>query len=272
MQDNTLFLAYDRAYTLLLQEEAATGPVSRESIKERAARRKEIKTALMECSNAVQRLMTRQRHLPELPDTELMDWARAVLAMPNLRILVIDTTGVDEQSDIIRLTLVDRHGNATFDHYVYPSRHQFPAAANTLYTGIESQTLIAESLPLDSLWHNFSEAVQGHYILSYNMEFIDRRLDENAKHHGLELLLLIGDDLQEKARRFFEPVRYYPLKLAVCCARIGYTLSTPPSALERAQAQLAILHAMSEGVTSVKPAKTIEEAESEGDDLGEGPF
>ncbi len=252
MQDNSFALTYERASSLLMQEEAATGSMNREIIKEHQARRQEIETALMECSHAVQRLMTRQRHLPELPDQEIMDWAQAVLAMPNLRILVIDTTGVDGQSDIIRLLVMDRHGAVTFDHLVYPSRHRFPTAANTPYTGIDSQTLIAESLHLDTIWHNFSEAVTGHYVLAYNLEFIVGRLEENAKQHDLEPLFLIGDDLQEKARRFFEPIRYYPLKLSVCCERIGYHLPTPASASERALGQLAVLRAMAEGSTGTK--------------------
>lgn len=252
MDDNTLFLASERAYTLLSQEEAATGPVSRETIKEHQARRQEIETALMECSNAVQRLMTRQRHLSELPDTEIMDWARAVLAMPNLRFLVIDTTGVDNKAEIIRLLVMDRYGNVTFDHYVYPERHEMSMAANTAHTGIDADTLNQYAESLSALWHNFSEAVTGHYVLAYNLEFIVGRLEENAKYHNLEPLFLIGDDLQEKARRFFEPIRYYPLKLSVCCERIGYHLPTPASASERALGQLAVLRAMAEGSTGTK--------------------
>jgi hypothetical protein len=263
-EDNVFALAYERALSLIQEEEAATGPTNRAIIKDCEQRRHEIETAISECDNAIKRLRSRSYYLPPLPDSELMAWADAVLAMPNLRFLVIDTTGVDNEAEVIRLLVMDSDGETTFDHLVRPARHSLPEAANTLHTGIPPEAF-GDSYGLHTLWPGFSEAVRGHLVISYGRKFITEHLDADAVRHDLEPLHIIGADLQEKARHFFEPTRYYPLKLSAVCERIGYLLPNTPSALERAQAQLAILKAMAEGNTGAKavrrPAQSDEDEE-----------
>lgn len=240
---------YEQMHSLLAQEENATN-ASREAIASRVARRKQIEEEWAMLRGECDRLWRRYQYLPELPNQEIMDWARAVLAMPNLRFLVLDTTGVDDHADIIRLYVADREGSVMFDRLVNPERHDFEAA-NTRYTGIEAIDLEQYGEPLVSIWHNFTEAVQGHYILCYGFSFVQQHLNESAEHYGLAPIHLIGEDLQEKARRFFASERYYPLKLIDVASRIGYALPTPVPAHVRAQAQLAVLKAMAEGNTGV---------------------
>ena len=253
--DNADFLTlYQHTLDLLAQEEQAGPITNRDALVASIARRHQIEAECNTVQIEASRLFHRLQRLPVLPNQEIMAWASHILAFPNLRFLVIDTTGVDDHADIIRLVVMDREGFAMFDHLVTPERHDFEAA-NTRYTGIEPIDLEMYSRPLSALWHNFSEAVRGHYVLCFNSEFVQNHLNESASHYGLESILLIGDDLQEQARRFFPGSGYSP-KLADVCKRIGHELPIPATAVDRTQGQLAVLRAMSEGNTGSAATRT----------------
>src|ERR1019366_3009092 len=53
--------------------------------------------------------------LPFLPLYEQIAWAQTVLAMPALRFLEIDTTGLERVDEICRISLVDGIGRVTDD-------------------------------------------------------------------------------------------------------------------------------------------------------------
>lgn len=96
-------------------------------------------------------------------------------------------------------------------------------------------------------WERIRDVLSQHYILAYNLDFIQERLDENAAHYSLEPFSLIGDDLQHTAVEYFQSG--YNLKLAAACARVGHTMPhDPPTAPDRAEGQFALLRAMAEGV------------------------
>jgi hypothetical protein len=191
----------------------------------------------------------------------IQSWAQAVLSLPNLAFLVIDTTGVNRDADIIRVLVTDQTGIVTYARIVHPDRH--PNAPNTLYTGI-SQKDIDETLPLPIFWDEIGEALKGRYVLAYGLDFVQERLNENAAHYGLPPIALAGDCLHITASRHFN---VSAIKLVDVCRRIGHMLPDRPLAIARAQGQLALLKAMAEGVTSVP--KRFDEEVDEGD---LGPF
>lgn len=217
--------------------------VSSESVQTRQSRRHEIEKALSDLSAEVSKINHRFRLLPELPPAHLIEWARAVMALPNLTFLVLDTTGVDDDSDIIRVYAADWLGQKIFDCFVKPGRYQY---ANTEYTGITGEQIDAAPT-LTEVWTFVQAALTGRYVLAYNLQFVRNRLGENAEHYGLSSFALIGDDLQEKARSYFG--EYYPPKLVNLCKRIGHTLPQPATAPDRVAGQLALLKAMSQGIT-----------------------
>jgi hypothetical protein len=231
--------------------------VATESISTRQARREEIGKEISLLTREITTLNNRFRTLPELPPVHLVEWAKAVLQLPNLVFLVLDTTGVDDDSDIIRVYLADRQGEWLFDRLVKGGRWQH---ANTLYTGIAQEQVDAAPSLVD-LWPHIQANLVGCYVLAYNLTFVRSRLDENATHYQLPGITLIGDDLQEKARVYWG--EYYPPKLVKLCQRIGHTLPSPATAPDRVAGQLALLKAMSQGITdvaSVKVGAAVEEA------------
>ena len=86
-------------------------------------------------------------------------------------------------------------------------------------------------------------------MLAYNLNFVANRLRENAEHSQLPGITLIGEDLQTKARDYWGS--YYQPKLTTICQRIGHQLPQPPTAPDRVAGQLALLKAMSQGITDV---------------------
>jgi hypothetical protein len=246
---------YGRIEDMLEDEEHA-----KESIQARQARREEIQKEIRVFSGHITKLNNRFQRLPELPPVYLVEWAQAVLTFANLAFVVLDTTSVDDDADIIRVLIADRGGLVMFDKLVRPQRNQW---ANTVYTGI-AQEQVDAAPSLQALWPQIRVALEGRYVLAYNLSFVVSRLDENATHYGLSGITLIGECLQNKARDYWST--YYPPKLVGLCERIGLTLPSP-AAPDRVQGQLALLKAMSQGIMDVAP----EEASPLGD-LEDSPF
>jgi DNA polymerase III epsilon subunit-like protein len=260
---------YNLIVSLLEAEEKPTSA----TIAEREARRSQIDQELKTLSAAMTPLRSRFHALPRIPDAYLVEWAEAVLQFYNLAFVVLDTTGVDEDSDIIRVYVADREGRTLFDHLVKPQRQQW---ANSAYTGIAQEQL--DSAPsLADVWPFIKAELAGRYLLAFNLPFINARLMESAEHYTLPPITLIGEDLQEKARTFWGS--YYSPKLADLCKRLGHELPHPATAADRVAGQYTLLRAMSLGITDVHVAResvtagvvNVNEARQM-TELDEGPF
>ncbi|MBA2681788.1 MAG: hypothetical protein H0U76_25760, partial [Ktedonobacteraceae bacterium] len=204
----------------LLQTEEQAGPIlHRDEREECCSRRAALATQIADLSSHVSALTSRLRNLPTLADTQQMNWANAILKFRNLAIVVLDTTGVSDDSDIIRVIIADASGTITRDLLIRPMRQS--GHANTRYTGID-RTLLLEAPTLTDVWEQITDDLTGRYTLAYNLEFVRNRLQENATNYGLEPITIIGECLMERARLYYN--NYSSLKLVDICARIGCTL------------------------------------------------
>jgi DNA polymerase III epsilon subunit-like protein len=230
----------------LLCEEEQAGPIKAHT--ELAAHR-ERRAALAELfeklHGSVNALQSRFNNLPRLAEAKHLRWAEAVSKFPNASVLILDTTGVSDESDIIRVLIADLHAESwpTHNWLVRPVRQ--PGYANTSYTGINREELL-QAPTLVEIWGKISEALAGRYILSYNLKFARERLRENASNYDLEPVTVIGDCLMERAVNYFNS--YQSLKLTDVSAKIGHTMPHPATALDRAVAQMKFLAAMREGI------------------------
>jgi hypothetical protein len=167
-------------------------------------------------------------------------WARAALQFPNMAVCVIDTTGIRNDADILRVFVHTVTGEI-YDQLFWSERHD---TSNEQYTGIPEQA--AKAAPaLAEKWEHLKDVLISHYLIAYNLDFVQASLNENAEHYGLEMFHLIGDCLQHAAVEYFRET--YNLKLAHACQRIGHILPLKPVAQDRAQAILALLRAMAAG-------------------------
>jgi hypothetical protein len=169
-------------------------------------------------------------------------WANAALDLPNFTIAVVDTTGVETTSDVIRVLTLDRYGHVNKDIIVGSGRKQ---GANTLYTGID-QDVLDDAIPLVDMWPLVRDAFRGNYVVTYGRRFVQARLDENASYYHISPpVTLLGMDLLEQATAYFGQTRF--LKLSDACHLIGHTLPSYPDALTRAKAALELVKRMAGG-------------------------
>jgi DNA polymerase III alpha subunit (gram-positive type) len=228
------------------------------TLEERHARRTLLKQKQQQLQQEVYALTQHIDNLPTLPALSLVWWAQAVLALPNLRFVVLDTTSVAQNSDILRILIIDVQGEKVFHEIVKPGRWKL--SPNTHYTGI-LQEVIDQAPTLKQVWSALQDALKGAFILAYGLNFVHERLDENAEYLGLSPVSLVGECLMQTASQYWSQQR--SIKLADAMTRIGYpTATTPIMALQRALGQIALLKAMAEGVVE-KPAPYLE------DDLGD---
>src|SRR5581483_6647625 len=90
----------------LLAQEAAKGPLTGiADLQERLKARVALQAALNDLNTLVTDRQRQFARLPRLPHYAEVGWAQAVLAFPNLAFLEIDTTGLGEDAQIIRVLL-----------------------------------------------------------------------------------------------------------------------------------------------------------------------
>jgi|SRR5579859_123058 len=254
----------------LQQEEQAGPPMNRTELIQRHAARTALADELSTLHKAVNTLSSQYHHLLKLPVLEHMGWADAVLHFPNLTFFVIDSTSIHQESDVIRATVIDAHGTPLFDHIIRPQRQ--PGQSNTMYTGIAREQVLAAPALAD-IWEPLRTTLSGRYVLAYNWEFLVERLRENASYYHLPPLYFVGECLMMRASNYYGLSSAF--RLVDLCRRIGHPLFPNATAPERAAGQIALLHAMAQGITDVQtvgsPPETQETTAS--DDLdNEHPF
>lgn len=250
---------YSVVTTLLRSEESTARPIDLSTWQGQRARRAVLAGYIQQLEQAVAEMRRRLDALPALAHPVHVHWAQAVLAMPNLAILEVDTDGLFADADILRMALVNQNGEVLYDQLVQPRR---PLGAKiSRLTGI-SEEMLEHAPHLSEVWPQVQAAFAGRYVLSYNLEFDSGKLSESAERYDLPSLPLIGECLMLRAQEYYG-TGAYP-KLADLCHRLGHPLPEHPhqDALDRARGQVCLLRAMSHGITHEPVAHQIpDEAE-----------
>ena len=252
MSNMSLDTRYELIDSLLMIEEAPA-PQGPRNLETQAERRRFIQRELGTLRGTLNQLYSRYQNLDPLPPLELIGWAQAVLSFENLVVLVLDTTGLSGDADIIRVLIANRE-RPLFDQIISSDRQHHP---NTLHTGITQEQFDAAPT-LMQVWPRLQDTLTGKYVLSYNLDWVETRLQENAHHYGLTPLTIIGVDLAEKARLYWG-MGYLPKRVDLC-RQLGHPLPQPSTAMARVMGDLDILHAMSQGITGA-PQPSEEEEE-----------
>jgi DNA polymerase III epsilon subunit-like protein len=258
---------YERATTLLHAEEVAPPPTGLSDWQERQARRALLETHIQELDLTITELRRRFDDLPKVASAEHVRWASALFAFPNLAFLEVDTDGLSADADILRIALIDQAGAVLFDQLIQPRRPISPKIAHLTALGQEHLT---DAPRLPDVWEAVTQAVTGRFILSFNLEFDQQQLAENARRYSLPPLNFIGACLMLRAQDYYEE-EYYP-RLSALCDRLGLPLPPHPQqdALDRARGQVHLLRMMAQGITHVPTAQQVFDG-AESSDAGD-PF
>lgn len=201
-------------------------------------------------------------------NTHLSGWARAVLALPNLVFVVLDTTGIDRDADILRVLVVTLYGDELYHQIVKPVRHQ--NQPNTAYTGI-TQSELDQAETLAEHWPRVQDALAGKFVLAYGLDFVQDRLRENALAYHLAPIYVVGDCLHETASQYCHRTS---IKLPAACAHVGQPMLIGPGAQARAYAQMRLLQAIADGQPrrAIAVAPPVVALEDDDDDDDGHPF
>ena len=185
---------------LLGKEEIAEPVQNLTELASQRARRSALEQALANLEASVARLRTRWRTLTPLPDEERIRWAQAVLQLPNLAFLELDTDGLSTDADIIRAVLLAKDGSTLYAQTIQPRRAI--SEKITALTAVRPEE-VGHAPTFAQIWPDLRAALQGRYVLSYNLPFDRDKLRQNAERIGVEPVALIGECLMQRSSSTF---------------------------------------------------------------------
>ena len=243
---------YTELTTLLATEEGAGSPTGVADLEAHFRRRATLDQFLQRLEDALSQVRRGVEHLSRLPRMEHLRWAQAVFAFPNLAFLEVDTDGLHRDADILRIVLVDRSGTPLYAQLFKPRR---PLTRQITHLTAIHQEMVEDAPQLADAWEHIASAFAGRYVLSYNLEFDQTKLHENAERYSLAPLTVIGACLMQQAQAYAGSYTYP--KLATLCANIGFPLPDHPmqTAFDRVRGQLHVLEAMAQGITHVSASQ-----------------
>ncbi|BCL78296.1 3`-5` exonuclease [Ktedonobacteria bacterium brp13] len=231
-----------------------------------------LRDQLQYLEQQVDQLKGQIHNLPRLPAWNIIQWSQAVQVLPNLVFLELDTTGIHESAEIIRVCVVDRSGQPLLDQYARPTQPLTSTISNI--TGITNEQLRGSAQPIETVLNHLRETLSGKYVLSYNLEFDTGKLREATRRASIPDITVIGEDLMQRAMTYFAMTQYP--KLEDLCQRIGHPLPEQPrqSILDRAHGQLSLLDAMAKAITGPATSSTSQHKDKHtvSDDDEESPF
>src|SRR5438105_467536 len=135
---------------LLGAEEIAEPVQNLTDLASQRARRFALEQALANLEASVARLRTRWRSLTPLPDEERIRWAQAVLQLPNLAFLELDTDGLSTDADLIRAVLLAKDGSTLYAQAIQPRRaisEKITALTSVVLEEVEHEPAFARLCP-----------------------------------------------------------------------------------------------------------------------------
>jgi len=259
------FLMADSQVMFESLREAITAETQRsiigyDGVEDAYERRQQLRERYEELASQLNMLRLQMDGLPKLPPLQEIHWAQVMQEQMGRRLafLEVDTTGLYDDAEVIRVLLLSLEGTVLRDVFLRPRKMPLSAEIEAI-TGILTDTL--EAVALDRVvWTGIAQDLPNWYVLGYNLTFDVEQLTAQAKREDGYPLVVVGDCLMEHASKYFGA---YRLSLADACRRIGAPLPDRPqqTALHRAQGQRALLRAMAEGVITIPDEKTADDEE-----------
>lgn len=180
-------------------------------------------------------------------------WAQAIVGQPQTgrRVVVLDTetSGLDETSMVIEVSIVDLAGNTIYDSLVCPGDDVVISAKASEVHGID-RDMVYWAEKFEDVWKELCPILESSEIVIYNAAYDVRLLRQTAEKNGLEMPALTTHCLMHQFSMYYGELIgpdkegcYKNKKQDIACREFGVTLGTH-RALDDAKAALNVLRAM----------------------------
>lgn len=112
-------------------------------------------------------------------------WAQGLFELPNFYIIDTETTGLDNNAEVIQIGIVDKTGDTVMNTLVKP-RRPVPLKATAVHH-ITNEMLI-DAPDFFDVYFKLSSCLAGEVMIAYNMDFDWRLLQQTATLNGLPMI------------------------------------------------------------------------------------
>lgn len=109
-------------------------------------------------------------------------WATERVGDSRTIYLDTETTGVDEQSEVIELSILDYRGERLFSQRFKPSR---PLTEDAIRIHGITNEMLANEKPFSSYWDEITHLMDNKVVIAYNADYDRRLLIQTAQRFGL---------------------------------------------------------------------------------------
>jgi DNA polymerase-3 subunit epsilon len=176
------------------------------------------------------------------------EWARAILQSDAL-IIDTETTGLDDEAEIVQIGVVDMCGNVLLDALVCPL-HTIPAEATAIH-GIRDEDVV-RALTFAELYPTLRDLIGAQSLVIYGADFDLRMLDQATLQHSCPRFVFNRIHcLMEHYAAFWGDWSDYHgnyrwQKLTAACRQQGIAVEGQHSAAGDCKLSLALLKKMAE--------------------------
>lgn len=179
-------------------------------------------------------------------------WARRVLATDGALILDTETTGLDDDAQIVQIGVIDLAGNVMLDALVKPTC-PIPVGASNVH-GITDKA-VEHADPWPSIYSAVARLLMGTSVITYNADYDRRLIAQTCRAHpaaGLPLPLAGNWECAMKAYANFHGAwddyhqSYTYQGLGKACRQLGIPVIGAHGAVADCQMTLAVIKAMAE--------------------------
>ncbi len=117
-------------------------------------------------------------------------WARKLLSVPTNHWIILDTetTGLDENAEVIQIGVTDGAGTILMDNIACKPLRPIPAEATAIHH--ITNEMVQNAAPFQSAWDTLTRIVDGKIVVVYNAAYDRRLLNQSASRLPLPEPLL----------------------------------------------------------------------------------
>jgi DNA polymerase-3 subunit epsilon len=112
------------------------------------------------------------------------EWARDLL-QKEFVIFDLETTGFEDDDEIVQVAVIDQDGKPLLDTLVHPSK----PIPNSDYHGI-TDDMVSDAPDFLAAYDQIKAALDGKVVIAFNYEYDSRMLQQDCERYGLEPILL----------------------------------------------------------------------------------